>query len=94
MTKQDEVRKEVFATLADSQRLPLRECGETADKILEGISKLGVVIKIDRELPEWLRFKWAKNSCCNSQEDVEEQFTFDIVEDAGYGVFESLIKDK
>jgi len=52
MTRQEGIREKIFAILVDSQRLSLKECGETTDKILEGISKLGAALKVERELPE------------------------------------------
>jgi len=42
------------------------------------------VIDKDKKLPSWLKFKWANNPCCNSQEAIENQLDFDVIEDAGF----------
>lgn len=62
------------------------------DIILEYEDSRGVVIRVERELPEWLKFKWANNPCITSQDDVDKAFTFDIAEDAGLVFTESLIE--
>ena len=47
MTVQEEAYYEVFATLIDSQRISLPECGELADVILSNLVKRGCVIRVE-----------------------------------------------
>jgi len=59
--------------------------------VMKFLDENNVVLKVNEELPEWLKFKWAKNSCTINQLDVDAQFTFDIIDDAGYVKAERLI---
>ena len=89
MTKQEEIRKVIDTHVDDGCHFPDRSCDalgsgycSSADEhyrcLMERLDKIGLAIKADRELPEWIKFKWARNPCIINQSDVDKQFDFDI----------------
>ena len=94
MTRQEGIREKIFAILVDSQRLSLKECGETTDKILEGISKLGAALKVERESPEnpWAKWHKVDPATCSVSFQAIEGYRKDLAK-AGCGFFEPLIKE-
>ena len=94
MSKQKEIREGAIVSLMNYKGFHRAPCEYIVDHLAKYYDSQGIVIKVDRELPEWLKFKWANNPCITTQDAIDKHFTFDIVEDAGLVSVEPLIEKK
>ena len=106
MSRQEEIREDVARTFYEnsdvSKTIAWRDLPEgtrnyffyKADSLIYRLSEAGCVLKVEGKVPEWLKFKWARNPACTSQEAVDEQFAFDLIEEAKYTLTESLVEGK
>lgn len=85
MTKQEEIREGIITNITKvCPNMLNRDIVSLADKILQGEYSQGVVIKVDRELPQHLM----EGQEAYSSEDIKHRFA-----KAGYVVVESLINE-
>uniref|UniRef100_A0A6M3LRP6 Uncharacterized protein n=1 Tax=viral metagenome TaxID=1070528 RepID=A0A6M3LRP6_9ZZZZ len=86
MTKQDKIR-ECIEMILQIAPVPLDDVGNVASTLLDYLRSQGVVIKVDRELPETPRGD-PYDDYCNGYIQAQE----DMLE-AGYVATESLIEE-